>query len=113
MADDTKKVGGTTAPTQVVGPQGRGPAPEPKPEERVPVETSLEPARTGVVDRQVEGVAVASGAAPIPEDAGKKLDEAAAIRADFGKPKELLKADQLEREANDLIARQAQEEADK
>jgi hypothetical protein len=111
MADDTKKVGGTTAPTEVKGPQGRG-APPPKPEETPQVQTNLDPARTGVVDRKVEGVGALVTSRPMPAEAAEKIDRAAAIRADIGKSKEQLEADKLEREANDAIARQANEDAE-
>jgi hypothetical protein len=110
MSDDTKKTGGTTAPTEVKGPQGRG-AP-PKPEGAPQVQTSLDPARTGVVDRKVEGAGAPVTSRPMPAEAAEKLDKAAAIRADIGKSKEQLEADKLEREANDAIARQAAEDAE-
>jgi hypothetical protein len=106
MADDTKKVGGVKQPTEVVGPEGRGGAP--KPEDMAPLETSVNPARTGVADREIEATR-AVGVQATPLEAAKKIDEAAALRADFGRPKELLEADRLDREANDIIARQAEE----
>ena|SRR5215207_884085 len=113
MSDDTKKSDATKAPTQVVGPAGREPAAPAKPEEQTPLEAGLDPARTGVVDRKLEGVVVGASQPPLPPEAAEKLDRAAAIRADFGKPKELLEADKLEREANDLVARQLAEEQEK
>lgn len=108
MADDTRKVGGTKQPTEVAGPAGRG-APAPKPEEQAPLEQSVNPARTGVADREIEGLPGPSAVLATPPDAAERMDKAAAIRADFGKPKELLEADRLEREASDIIARQAEE----
>jgi len=110
MADDTKKVGGTTMPTDVKGPQGRG-AP-PKPEDAPHVQTSLDPARTGAVDRKVEGAGAPVTVRAMPAEAAEKIDRAAAIRADLGKSKEQLEAEKLEREANDAIAKQAAEDAE-
>lgn len=111
MADDTKKTGDVKAPTQVVGPAGRE-APSTKPEELPPVAQGLDPARTGVVERKLEGVNVSAGVQPLPPEAAEKLDRAAAIRADFGRPKELIEADKLEREAQDIQARLLAEAAE-
>jgi hypothetical protein len=111
MADTTKKSDATKQPTEVAGPEGRG-AP-PAPEQAPQLQTAVDPARTGAVDRRVEVQAPPVTGRPMPREAAEKVDRAAEIRANFGKPKELLEADQLEREAYDVVARQAAEDAEK
>lgn len=106
MAKGEKNID-TQAPTEVVGPAGRGPE-APQEPEASPVATGLDPARTGVVDRKVEAAVVPAAPVPDPKIA-ENLAKAAELRANVGKPPEVVEAERLEREADDARARQIEE----